>query len=83
MRNRNIAEYQKPCNDVNCIQQSDRDHQLTLRTRFGKPFLLVTSSKPACRCLLFSLLDAKRWKRENLLHAKKEIGDVCTQVTLK
>ena len=61
-------------NKVNC--KAEWDHQLTLRTRFGKQFLLVTSSKPACRCLLFPLLHAKRWKRETFLHATKEIGDV-------
>ena len=49
-------------NKVNC--KAEWDHQLTLRTRFGKQFLLVTSSKPACRCLLFPLLHAKRWKRD-------------------
>ena len=31
----------------------------------------------------FNLLHAKRWKRETFLHATKETGDVCTQVTLK
>ena len=59
-------------NNVNCT--ADWDHQqkiLTLRTRFGKQFLLVTSSKPACRCLLFPLLHAKRWKRENLSACNK------------
>ena len=39
-------------------------------------FLLVTSSKPACRCLLYALLHIKRWKRGTFLHATKEIGDV-------
>ena len=31
----------------------------------------------------FNLFHVKRWKRETFLHATKEIGDVCTQVTLK
>ena len=62
-------------NNVNCT--AEWNHQLlTLRTRFGKQFLLVTSSKPACRCLLFPSLHAKRWKRETFLHPTKEIGDV-------
>ena len=46
-------------------------------------FVSDISSKPACRCLLFLLLHVKRWKRETFLFATKEIGDVCTQVTLK
>ena len=63
-------------NNVNC--KAEWDHQLALKTRIKvwQQFLLVTSSKPACRCLLFPLLHVKRWKRGTFVHATKEIGDV-------
>ena len=43
-------------NNVNC--KAEWDHQsLTLKIMFGKQLnLLVTSSKPACICLLFPLI---------------------------
>ena len=68
---------------LNFVEQSETINLTSRTLMFGKQFLLVTSSKPACRCLLFSLLHVKRWKRETFLHAKKEIGDMCNQVTLK
>ena len=66
-------------NNVNC--KAEWDHQLTLRTRIKvwQQFLLVTSSKPACRCLLLPLLHVKRWKRGTFLHATKEIKEMWTQ----
>ena len=68
---------------LNFVEQSETINLTSRTLMLGKQFLLVTSSKPACRCLLFSLLHVKRWKRETFLHATEEIGDVCTQVTLK
>ena len=68
-------------NDVNCRAECMRP-SINIKDKVWQTVLLVTSSKPACRCLLFPLLHAKRWKRETFLHAKNEIGDVCTLVTL-
>ena len=63
-------------NNVNCTYSRVRP-SINIKDKVWQTvFVSDISFKAACRCLLFPLLHAKRWKRETFLHATKEIGDV-------